>query len=55
MDGLNAFFILTAPPEVYNLPAYPELPQAKTGKAFLSTLGAALVFGLAAIAAVRRA
>lgn len=38
MDGLNAFFILTAPPEVYNLPAYPTLPQDKTLPAFLATV-----------------
>ncbi len=55
MDGLNAFFVLTAPPEVYNLPAMPELPQNKTGMAFLSTFIAAAALGLAAIEAVRRA
>jgi formate dehydrogenase iron-sulfur subunit len=54
IDGLNAFFVLTAAPEVYNLPARPELPQARTGKAFLSTFVAALALGLAAIGAVRR-
>lgn len=53
MDGLNAFFILTAPPEVYNLPAYPTLPQDKTLPAFLATAGAALVFGVAALLALR--
>jgi formate dehydrogenase iron-sulfur subunit len=49
----NAMFILTAPPEVYNLPAAPDLPQRQTGRAFLSTLGAAVLLGLAAIAALR--
>jgi formate dehydrogenase iron-sulfur subunit len=53
MDGLNAFFILTDEPEVYNLPAYPALPQDKTRPAFLSTLGAALALGLAATVALR--
>jgi formate dehydrogenase iron-sulfur subunit len=53
MEGLNAFFILTEPPEVYNLPARPVLPQNKTGTAFLTTLGAALALGVAAIAALR--
>jgi formate dehydrogenase iron-sulfur subunit len=53
IDGLNAFFILTAPPEVYNLPARPELPQRKTAKAFLTTFGAALALGLAAAVALR--
>jgi formate dehydrogenase iron-sulfur subunit len=52
MDGNNAVFILTAPPEVYNLPAAPELPQRNTGRAFLSTLGMALGFGVAVAAAL---
>lgn len=54
MDGLNAFFILTAEPEVYNLPAFPVLPQNKTGSAFLSTLGAAITLGIAAVVALRK-
>lgn len=53
MDGLNAFFILTDEPEVYNLPAYPELPQRKTGPAFVSTLGAAVALGIAAVVTLR--
>lgn len=53
MEGLNAFFILTAPSEVYNLPAQPELPQRSTFKAFLTTIGAALALGVAAAAALR--
>jgi formate dehydrogenase iron-sulfur subunit len=53
IEGLNAFFILTAPSEVYNLPARPELPQRKTGRAFLTTFGAALLLGAAAIVSLR--
>ena len=53
IDGLNAFFVLTAPPEVYNLPAQPVLPQRNTGRAFLSTLGAAVALGAAAVVALR--
>ncbi|MBA3944480.1 MAG: 4Fe-4S dicluster domain-containing protein [Herpetosiphonaceae bacterium] len=53
IDGNNAFFILTAEPEVYNLPAYPELPQDKVGRAFLTTFGAALALGVAAVVALR--
>jgi formate dehydrogenase iron-sulfur subunit len=53
MDGLNAFFILTAPPEVYNLPARPTLPQEKTFPASWATIGAALALGLAAILSLR--
>ncbi len=53
IDGLNCFFILTAEPEVYNLPAYPELPQDKVGSAWLATLGAAFAIGAVAVAALR--
>ncbi len=53
IEGLNAFFILTAPPEVYNLPARPELPQRKTIPASISTAAAALALGLAAALALR--
>jgi formate dehydrogenase iron-sulfur subunit len=54
IEGLNAFFILTAPPEVYNLPDQPELPQRKTFPASLASIGAALALGAAAIVSLRR-
>ncbi len=53
MDGLNALFVLTAPPETYNLPSAPELPQDKALPAFLSTAVAAIALSLAAVAALR--
>ncbi|MBC8077018.1 MAG: 4Fe-4S dicluster domain-containing protein [Chloroflexales bacterium] len=53
IGGNNASFILTAPPEVYNLPAAPELPQRHTGRAFLSALGMAVALGVAAVVALR--
>jgi formate dehydrogenase iron-sulfur subunit len=53
IDGLNAFFILTAPSEVYNLPSQPELPQRKVLPAFLSTAGMAVALGTAAVLALR--
>ncbi|MDP8922552.1 MAG: 4Fe-4S dicluster domain-containing protein [Chloroflexota bacterium] len=53
IDGLNAFFILTAPPEVYNLPNRPELPQRKTFPASWSTVAAAAALGVAAIFSLR--
>jgi formate dehydrogenase iron-sulfur subunit len=53
IDGLSASFILTAPPETYNLPRHPELPQRKTLPAFLTTLGAALALGAAAALSLR--
>jgi formate dehydrogenase iron-sulfur subunit len=48
IDGLNAFFILTAPSEVYNLPAEPELPQDKTIPGYIATVLAAIVFAVSA-------
>ena len=54
IGGLNAFFILTAPPEVYNLPNQPELPQRKTVPGYLATIGAAVGFGLAAFFSLRK-
>jgi formate dehydrogenase iron-sulfur subunit len=54
IDGLNALFILTAPPETYNLPANPELPQDRVFKAFLTSAATALGLGVAAIHAFRR-
>jgi len=46
--GLNAFFLLTAPPETYNLPPDPVVPTVPARQAWAS-LGAALA-GLAALA-----
>ena len=53
IDGLNAMFILTAPPEVYNLPAKPSLPQRETLPSYLTTIGAAVAFGVAAFLSLR--
>jgi len=50
IGGLNALFVLTDDPETFNLPVAPELPQRKTGKAFVAALGA--VAGLAVAAAL---
>jgi formate dehydrogenase iron-sulfur subunit len=46
-QGLNAFFLLTAEPEAYNLPPEPVVPTMLAKEAWTS-LGAAL-FGLAAL------
>ena len=54
MEGLNAFFILTAPPEVYNLPAKPTLPQNKTIPSYVATVGATVAFAVAAALSLRR-
>ena len=45
IDGLNAFFLLTDRPEVYNLPAAPSLPSTRMRPAFLA--GLATIAGLA--------
>jgi formate dehydrogenase iron-sulfur subunit len=54
IGGLNAFFVLTDEPEVYNLPARPKLPQDETLPGLLSTLGAAVALGLGLIFAFRK-
>ena len=53
IDGLNALFVLLAPPETYNLPAVPELPQRKVLPSILSTAAAAVGLGIAAMVALR--
>jgi formate dehydrogenase iron-sulfur subunit len=51
-QGLNAFFLLTAEPEAYNLPPAPVVPTVMGTQAWAS-LGAALVgFAALAVAAV---
>ena len=54
IGGLNAFFVLTDEPEVYNLPAKPKLPQDETLPALLSTLGAAVALGIGLIFSFRK-
>ena len=53
IDGLNAMFVLNAPPETYNLPAHPILPQRETIPSYLTTIGAAVAFGVAAFFSLR--
>jgi formate dehydrogenase iron-sulfur subunit len=53
IEGLNAFFILTDAPEVYNLPSAPELPQRKTFPASFAAIGAAVVLAAAAVFSLR--
>lgn len=54
IGGLNALFILTAEPEVYNLPAHPELPQRRVLPAFLTTGLTALLLSLVTVLSFRR-
>jgi formate dehydrogenase iron-sulfur subunit len=53
IDGLNALFILTAPPETYNLPSKPTLPQDRVLPAFASTALVAAAFSFAIARAFR--
>ncbi len=53
IGGLNAFFIINAPPEVFNLPAHPSLPNRWAVPSYLTTLGAAVAFGVAAAFSLR--
>jgi hypothetical protein len=48
LHELNAFFLLTAPPETYNLPQAPTRPAGRTGPGL--TAGLATIAGLAAVA-----
>jgi formate dehydrogenase iron-sulfur subunit len=54
IGGLNAFFVLTDEPEVYNLPARPKQPQDETLPGLLSTLGAAVLLGAGLIFSFRK-
>jgi formate dehydrogenase iron-sulfur subunit len=54
IGGLNAFFVLTDEPEVYNLPAQPRLPQDETLPGLLSTLGAAVLLGVGLVLSFRK-
>ena len=53
IDGLNALFVLNAPPEAFSLPARPRLPRANIVPSALASVAAAIGLGLAAVAALR--
>ncbi len=53
IDGLHSLFVLTAPPEVYNLPARPELPSRRVLPGLLATGAMALGLGVAVATALR--
>jgi formate dehydrogenase iron-sulfur subunit len=50
IDSLNAFFLLTDKPEVYNLPVAPSLPSTRIKPGFIA--GLATVAGMALAAAI---
>lgn len=53
IDGLNALFVLNAPPAAFNLPARPSLPRANIRPAAWASVAAAAGLGLAAVFALR--
>ena len=53
LGGLNAFFLLLAKPETYNLPVNPKLPARKVVVDSLLSIGSAVVVGLGALLAFR--
>ena len=50
IDRLNAFFLLTERPEVYNLPAAPTLPSRQLGASLLAGAVTMAAFALGALA-----
>ncbi|HEY7984914.1 MAG TPA: 4Fe-4S dicluster domain-containing protein [Ktedonobacterales bacterium] len=54
VGALNAFFLLVQPPEVYNLPERPQLPQAKVLGAYAVAALTATLLGAATIATFLR-
>jgi formate dehydrogenase iron-sulfur subunit len=54
IGGLNAIFVLNAPPETFNLPAAPSLPADRALPTYLSALAAAAGFLGAAFIAFGR-
>jgi formate dehydrogenase iron-sulfur subunit len=54
VGGLNAFFLLVDRPEVYGLPANPQLPSRTLGSSWLLSAGSAALAGLAAAFAFRK-
>ena len=53
VGDLNAFFLLTKPPEAYNLPSHPVLPSTHQRAAYLSAAIAAAAMAVAGLAIFR--
>src|SRR5581483_6976997 len=54
LEHLNAFFLLTAPPETYNLPRAPTRPANRVAPSFFSGLATMAGLALAALALFAR-
>ena len=53
IERLNAFFLLTERPEVYNLPAAPTLPSRRIARGFVTGLATMAALAVAMVAAFR--
>ncbi|HJR42012.1 MAG TPA: 4Fe-4S dicluster domain-containing protein [Gemmatimonadaceae bacterium] len=54
LGGLNAFFLLVDEPEVYGLPAEPELPTRNLASSSLLSAAGAAVVGAAGVVSLRK-
>jgi formate dehydrogenase iron-sulfur subunit len=54
LESLNAFFLLTAPPETYNLPSVPTRPAERVGPSLLAGLATMAGLAIAALAIFAR-
>ena len=52
LERLNAFFLLTAPPETYNLPRAPTRASNRSAPSFKRGLATVLGLALAAVAII---
>ena len=55
LGGLNAFFLLTDRPSVYNLPENPQLPSRNVGTSWLLSAASAAVAGVVGLLSFRKA
>src|SRR5207237_10259595 len=54
LGGLNSFYLLVDKPEVYGLPAHPELPSQNLRKSAGLSVASAAVMGVLALVGLRK-
>ena len=54
LGGLNSFYLLVDKPEVYGLPAHPQLPTRNLARSATFTTASAAVLGLLALVGLRK-
>jgi len=54
LGGLNAFYLLVDNPEVYGLPANPQLPSSRLQKSGAFSVATAAVLGVLALVGIRK-